>query len=246
MNMKTRIFNNLNDLNKDFTLWFKELLSEKESLSIALSGGSTPKSLFNYWSKHHADDIDWSKIKFFWGDERCVWPSDEESNYKMAKDHLFDHVPVSTKNIFRIRGENDPYREARSYEELLKNELETINGVPQFDILMLGMGDDGHTASIFPHEMNLWDSSNMCVVAMHPQTRQKRVSLSGQTINAAKHIAFLVTGAAKAKKVQAVIENNEEAQSKYPAAKAHPVSGNLTWFLDNHAAKLLKEEKDLK
>ena len=122
--MKTKIFDNLSDLNKDFTLWFKELLSEKDSLSIALSGGSTPKSLFNYWAKNHADDIDWKKIKFFWGDERCVWPSDEESNYKMTKDYLFDHIDVPAENIFRIRGENDPYKESRSYEELLRNELE--------------------------------------------------------------------------------------------------------------------------
>ena len=243
--MKTKIFDNLSDLNKDFTLWFKELLSEKDSLSIALSGGSTPKSLFNYWAKNHADDIDWKKIKFFWGDERCVWPSDEESNYKMTKDYLFDHIDVPVENIFRIRGENDPYKESRSYEELLRNELEETNelGVPQFDIVMLGMGDDGHTASIFPHEMNMWDSSNLCVVATHPETRQRRVSLSGQTINAAKHVVFLVTGAAKAKKVQAIIENNEEAKSKYPAAKVQPNSGSLTWYLDSYAGKLLKEKK---
>ncbi len=243
--MKTKIFENLSELNKDFTLWLKELLSEKETLSIALSGGSTPKSLFNYWAKNHADDIDWKKIKFFWGDERCVWPSDEESNYKMTKDYLFDHIEVPAENIFRIRGENDPYKEARSYEELLRNELEETNelGVPQFDIVMLGMGDDGHTASIFPHEMNMWDSSNLCVVATHPESRQRRVSLSGQTINAAKHVVFLVTGAAKAKKVKAIIENNEEAKSKYPAAKVAPSSGNLTWYLDSYAGKLLKEKK---
>lgn len=243
--MKTKIFDNLSELNKDFTAWLKELLSEKETLSIALSGGSTPKSLFNYWAKNHADDIDWKKIKFFWGDERCVWPSDEESNYKMTKDFLFDHIEVPAENIFRIRGENDPYKEARSYEELLRNELEETNelGVPQFDIVMLGMGDDGHTASIFPHEMNMWDSSNLCVVATHPETRQRRVSLSGQTINAAKHVVFLVTGAAKAKKVQAIIENNEDAKSKYPAAKVEPSSGSLTWYLDSYAGKLLKDKK---
>jgi 6-phosphogluconolactonase len=239
--MKTKIFDNLNDLNKDFTLWLKELLSEKENLSIALSGGNTPKSLFKYWATNHAEDIDWSKIRFFWSDERCVWPNDDDSNYKMVKENLFDHVSVSSKNIFRIRGENDPYKEARSYEDLMRNELETLNGVPQFDLLMLGMGDDGHTASIFPHEMNLWDSSNMCVVATHPQTRQRRISLSGQTINAAKRVAFLVTGAPKDKIVQAVIEDNENAQMKYPAAKVHPISGNLIWFLDGYAGRLLKK-----
>ena len=243
MTTKTKTFNNLNDLNEAFTSWLKELLSEKETLTIALSGGSTPKSLFDYWSKNHVDDIDWSKIKFFWGDERCVWPNDDESNFKVAKEHLFDHVPVKDDNIFRIRGENDPYKEARSYSELLLNEVEQVNGVPQFDILMLGMGEDGHTASIFPHEMNLWDSSNLCVVATKPKSKQMRVSLSGRTINAAKNVAFLVTGAPKAKKIQEIIEDNENAQSKYPAARVEPASGNLTWFLDNYAGRELKENK---
>ena len=242
--MKTKVFDNLNDLNKDFTLWLKELLAEKEDLSIALSGGNTPRTLFRYLATNHAEDIDWSKIKFFWSDERCVWPTDDDSNYKMAKENLFDHVPVSDKNIFRIRGENDAYKEARSYQELLQNELETINGVPQFDILMLGMGEDGHTASIFPHEMNLWDSSNMCVVATHPKTRQMRISLSGQTINAAKNVVFLVTGAPKDKIVKAIIEDNENAQEKYPAARVQPISGNLTWYLDSYAGRKLEQQLD--
>ena len=241
--MKTKTFDNLNDLNEDFTSWLKELLAEKENLSIALSGGSTPKSLFNYWSKNHSEDIEWSKIKFFWSDERCVWPNDDDSNYKMVKESLFDHVPVADNNIFRIRGENDPYKEARSYGELLVAELESVDGVPQFDIVMLGMGDDGHTASIFPHEMNLWDSSNFCVVATQPKTRQMRVSLSGLTINAAKNVVFLVTCAPKAKIVKSVIEDNEAAQSKYPAAKVSPTSGNLTWYLDGYAGRELKENK---
>ena len=242
--MKTKIFDNLNDLNEDFTLWLKELLAKKEDLSIALSGGNTPRTLFRYLATNHAKDINWSKIKFFWSDERCVWPTDDDSNYKMAKENLFDHVPVSDKNIFRIRGENDAYKEARSYQELLQNELETINGVPQFDILMLGMGEDGHTASIFPHEMNLWDSSNMCVVATHPKTRQMRISLSGQTINAAKNVVFLVTGAPKDKIVKAIIEDNEQAQEKYPAARVQPTSGNLTWYLDSYAGRKLEQQLD--
>ncbi len=241
--MEAKIFENLNDLNKEFTLWLKKLLSEKEDLTIALSGGNTPRSLFRYWATNHAEDIDWSKIKFFWSDERCVWPDDDDSNYKMAKENLFDHVPVSKDNIFRIRGENDPYKEARSYEDLLHNELEVVNNTPQFDIVMLGMGEDGHTASIFPHEMNLWESSNLCVVATHPKTRQRRVSLSGRTINAAKNVVFLVTGAPKDKIVKAVIEDNEKAQEKYPAAKVNPTSENLTWFLDGYAGRLLKEKK---
>ena len=241
--MKTKVFDNLNDLNKDFSLWLKKILAEKEDISIALSGGNTPRSLFKYLATNHSEDIDWSKIKFFWSDERCVWPDNDDSNYKMAKENLFDHLPVTEKNIFRIRGENDPYREARSYQELLLNELDAVDGVPQFDVLMLGMGEDGHTASIFPHEMNLWDSNNMCVVATHPETRQMRVSLSGKTINAAKNVVFLVTGAPKAKIIKEIIEDNENAQEKYPAARVQPASGNLTWYLDNYAGRELSKEK---
>lgn len=243
MKTKTKIFENLKDLNEGFSLWLKKIASEKETVAMALSGGSTPKSLFNYLSDNHAEDIDWSKFKFFWSDERCVWPDSDESNYKMAKEHLFDHIPVSEDNIFRIRGENDPYKEARSYSDLLLNEIDQVNGIPQFDVLMLGMGEDGHTASIFPHELNLWDSTNLCVVGSHPDTRQMRISLSGRTINAAENIAFLVTGAPKAKKVKEIIDNKEKVQSKYPAAKVQPTSGNLIWFLDGYAGRLLKEEK---
>ncbi|NLZ95338.1 MAG: 6-phosphogluconolactonase [Bacteroidales bacterium] len=241
--MKTKVFDNLNDLNEDFSLWLKKILAEKEDISIALSGGNTPRSLFKYLASNHSEDIDWSKIKFFWSDERCVWPDNDDSNFKMAKENLFDLLPVTDKNIFRIRGENDPYREARSYQDLLLNELEIVDGIPQFDVLMLGMGEDGHTASIFPHEMNLWDSNNMCVVATHPETRQMRVSLSGKTINAAKNVIFLVTGAPKAKIIQEIIEDNENALDKYPAARVKPTSGNLTWFLDNYAGRELSKEK---
>lgn len=236
--MNIQIYNNLEELNQSFTEWIKELLEEKDKLTISLSGGSTPKSLFDYWSKNHASDIDWSKLYFFWGDERCVPPTDSESNYKMTRDHLLNHVPVPEKNIFRIKGENEPAEEAINYSETLEKELEMVNGIPSFDLVILGMGDDGHTASIFPYEMNLWDSKKHCVVGTHPDSGQKRVSLSGTTINNAKNIAFLVTGAGKAEKVKEIVGGSEGSE-KYPAARVEPASGNLFWFMDKEAAKLL-------
>jgi len=118
-------------------------------------------------------EIRLDKIKFFWGDERCVPPTHAESNYKMTKDHSFDFVPVTPENIFRILGENDPDTEAKRYGETLKRELATVNGIPSFDIMMLGMGDDGHTASIFPHQIDLWYSEDLCVTATHPVSGQK-------------------------------------------------------------------------
>ena len=223
-----------------FTDWLKSVLNEKNgTISIALSGGNTPKALFDFWVAQHKNDIDWNKIKFFWGDERCVLPNDEQSNYKMTKEHLFDFLPIPEKNIFRIKGEDDSELEAKRYSEILQNELDSVGGVPSFDIVMLGMGDDGHTASIFPNRIDLWESPEICLVASHPQSGQKRVSLSGKTINAAQNVAFLVTGKNKAEKVKAIIENHTEAKKVYPAAKVAPISGNLLWFLDEEAANLL-------
>lgn len=238
--MEVKVFNTLNELNEAFTAWMKEILKQRKSITVCLSGGSTPKSLFDYWAKHHKNDIDWSNIKFFWGDERCVPPTHDESSYKMTKEHLFDHVPVPSEHIFRIQGENSPETEVKRYAEILRKELDAPNGTPSFDLLMLGMGDDGHTASIFPHEIALWRSPEICVVGTHPETGQKRVSLSGKTINAAKRIAFLVTGEKKAEKVKEIINNPETSAKKYPAALVQPESGDLYWFLDKKAASSLR------
>ncbi len=238
--MEKLIFENLEQLNQSFTKLIKEILAQQDRVTIALSGGSTPKSLFNYWANNHKDDINWSSIYLFWGDERCVPPTDQESNYKMTKDHLLDFVPIPPQNIFRIQGENNPADEAQRYAEVLKNELTQANNLPSFDLVMLGMGDDGHTASIFPHEMHLWNSNKTCVVATHPTSGQNRVSITGEIINNAKRVAFLVTGANKAEKVKVIIQSQAMVKDTYPAARVNPTSGKLYWFLDEEATKLLK------
>ena len=235
--MEIQIFSSLNELNKSFTEWFKEVDSSGKQITVALSGGSTPKSLFGYWSSLPEGEIDWTNIKFFWGDERCVAPEDSESNFKMTKEHLFNNINIPKENIFRIKGENNPTDEAKRYGELLNSELEQQNGTPVFDIVILGMGDDGHTASIFPHEIELWNNENNCVTATHPDSGQKRVSLTGNVINAAKNVVFLVTGSNKADKVKEIIEQPEVAEKKYPAALVQPDSDNLYWYLDEAAAE---------
>jgi len=237
--MDIRIFKNTDELNRVFTDLLKSVLAKKGAVNLGLSGGSTPKSLFKYWSDRHANDIDWSAIRFFWGDERCVPPTDDESNFKMTKVYLFENLNIPESNIFRIHGEEVPATEAERYSGVLTDQLESVDGVPSFDILMLGMGDDGHTASIFPYEMDLWDSNDICVVATHPVSGQKRVSLSGKVINAAKYITFLVTGESKAQKVKEIMQHREQAQAIYPAARVAPQNGKLIWFLDNKAAEKL-------
>ena len=124
--------------------------------------------IFDVLAEQFKDRIDWSMIHFYWGDERCVPPTDEQSNYKMTVTHLFSKVNVPDANIHRILGEADPLAEAMRYANLLEINLDRVNGIPQFDLVLLGMGDDGHTASIFPHEIELWNADDHCG-SHHPE-----------------------------------------------------------------------------
>jgi len=216
-----------------------EKVNTSEVFHWSLSGGSTPKLLFSLLAERYADKIEWNKVHFYWGDERCVPPTDEDSNYKMTKERLFDPLNIAEKNIHRIMGESEPAEEAKRHEEELKNSLPlNESGLPVFDLIMLGMGDDGHTASIFPHEMQLLDSSNICEVATHPVSGQKRITITGEVINAAKEIAFLVTGENKAEKIDDIFYGKERSKT-YPAYHIKPSSGKLAWYLDSEAASQL-------
>jgi 6-phosphogluconolactonase len=233
--MEIKIFKDKNEVAEQFSAYFTDLVNGKDTFHVALSGGSTPKIVFDVLAAKHGTEIDWSKIHFYWGDERCVPPTDDQSNYKMTVEHLFSKIKVPEKNVHRVLGEADPTREAMRYANLLEINLDRVKGVPQFDLVILGMGDDGHTASIFPHEIELWDASDHCVVATHPDTGQKRVSVNGKVINTAKEVAFLVTGESKAEKVDE-IHNKTSGFEKYPASLVNPQSGKLIWFLDKKAA----------
>lgn len=227
-------------LSEGFTNFLvKVVLQEKAKNRIALSGGSTPKAIFDYWSENCRDVLPWQDMYFFWGDERMVLPDDGMSNYGMARKHLFDRVPVPQNNIFRIYGENEANDEALYYSSLLEDEVELQNGIPSFDLLMLGLGEDGHTVSVFPYQIGLWDSAEFCVVANHPESQMDRVTITGQVVNNAQYVAFLVTGKNKAQRVQDIIRHRERFADLYPAARVNPVSQELHWFLDEEAASLL-------
>ncbi|WP_421824762.1 6-phosphogluconolactonase [Flagellimonas oceanensis] len=238
--MDLKIYKDKQEVAEEFSSYFVNQLQDKEAFYVALSGGSTPKIVFDVLAENFANKVDWSKVHFYWGDERCVPPSDEESNFKMTVEHLFSKIEVPKENINRILGEKDPISEAMRYANLLEIDLDRVEEVPQFDLVILGMGDDGHTASIFPHQIELWDADDHCVVATHPDSGQKRVSINGKVINAAKEVIFLVTGASKAKKVEAVVEKSEGSDA-YPASLVNPSSGNLVWFLDEEAAAKLNQ-----
>ncbi|RDY61248.1 6-phosphogluconolactonase [Flagellimonas nanhaiensis] len=233
--MDLRVYKDKQEVAEQFSNYFAEKVNKAETFHVALSGGSTPKIVFDVLAQNFSEKIAWKNIHFYWGDERCVPPTDEQSNYKMTVEHLFSKIAVPQENIHRILGENDPNREALRYANLLEINLDRVEDVPQFDLVILGMGDDGHTASIFPHEIELWNAQDHCVVATHPDTGQKRVSINGKVINMAKEVAFLVTGSSKAEKVKAISEKTEGFEA-YPASLVNPKSGNLIWFLDEKAA----------
>lgn len=207
----------------------------KATFHCALSGGSTPKILFDYMAERYKDSPLWTRMHFYWGDERCVAPDHEESNYKMAKERLFDKVPVPEANIHRIKGENDPEQEASRYAEELAEHMPLQDGQPVFDMIILGMGGDGHTASIFPHQMELLTSESICEVATHPESGQKRVTLTGPMINAGHEVAFLVTGEGKQEKISEIFHKTGSWEM-YPAAHINPELGILQWFIDEAAA----------
>lgn len=233
--MELKIYDTKMDVAQHFSAYLATLVETKEIIHIALSGGSTPKIVFDCLAKDYQNKIDWTKVHFYWGDERCVPPTDTESNYRMTQEHLLSKIQIPETNVKRILGENDPKEEAVRYASLLRQELPFVNEIPQFDLVILGMGDDGHTASIFPHEIQLWDSKHFCEVAVHPDSGQRRISLTGKVINNARMVSFLVTGSGKAEKVQEIIQK-EGAFDTYPAYLVAPNSGNLVWFLDAPAA----------
>ncbi len=226
---------------RDFAVHFENWLADKDEVYIALSGGSTPAVLFRLWAEEYRDKIDWEKIHFFWGDERCVPPDDEESNYKMADDLFLSAVGVPSCNIHRLRGELPAEAEAGRYGEEIRECLPEQAGWPVFDLVMLGMGGDGHTASIFPEQLELMEAQDVCALAQHPVTGQERITLTGKVLNNAREVAFLVTGKSKAAKVAAIL-NQDEAAKAYPAAHVQPVNGQLHWFMDQKAAQRVDEK----
>ncbi len=220
---------------ESFTNWFVDLIGSSESLHVALSGGSTPKIVFDELASRQLSKSDWEKVHLYWGDERCVPPDDSESNYRMTVEHLLSKIEIPENNIHRIKGEENPVKEAKRYAEVLQKELPKKDGFPRFDLVILGLGDDGHTASIFPHEIDLWNADGLCEVAEHPETGQKRITITGKIINHAANIAFLVTGESKVEKVGEIIDKRGGFES-YPATLVQPVNGKLFWFLDEPAA----------
>ncbi len=209
----------------------------ERTFHIALSGGSTPLSIFKQLVETTGRE-EWSNIHLYWVDERCVPPDNDQSNFLHAKNRLIDPLGIPEDQVHRIHGEGEPSMESTRYGQLLLDQLPIVNGVPVFDWIWLGLGADGHTASIFPHELNLWNAEEPCVVATHPETGQKRISITGNLINAASRVSFVVAGEGKASIVNEIMMK-EGKFMEYPAFYVAPGSKNLEWFLDQDAASWL-------
>lgn len=235
----TKIFADNPTVAAEFAKCFRDYINncDAETVTVCLSGGSTPKLLFQELAANHRDAIQWSRVHFFWGDERCVQPDDEQSNFGQCKALLLDKIEIPAANIHRVMGENDPQAEAVRYgQTILEHVHVNDQSLPEFDLMILGMGGDGHTASIFPHQMELMTSEKICEVAVHPESGQLRVSVTGPVINAAKEVVFLITGAGKAEVLATVVDGSG---TQYPATHVKPKDGDLVFFLDEAAAAKL-------
>jgi 6-phosphogluconolactonase len=212
--------------------------------TIALSGGSTPKSLFNLLATNARNTMPWDRTFFFWGDERHVPPTDPDSNYRMADEAMLSKIPVAAANIFRIETENpDAAAAAAAYEKTLQNFFSLVPGeFPRFDLILLGMGPDGHTASLFPGTAGLQEKSRLVIANWVEKLKTHRLSFTFPVLNAAACVAFLVSGTDKAPALHAVLESDAPGE-QYPAKQVHPTDGKLIWLLDRAAASQLVETK---
>jgi 6-phosphogluconolactonase len=209
--------------------------STQAHFHIALSGGNSPKGLFKKISKKYAGVIQWERVHFWWGDERCVSPDSEASNFKMTSDYLLSKISIPENNIHRIKGEAEPESEAVRYSDEINKALTLRDGSPVFDLIILGLGDDGHTASIFPDQIELFEDAKICTVAQHPISGQNRITLTGHVLNNASRIFFLVTGENKSMRISEIMNDNDAAKL-LPAYYISPKNGELIWFLDEPAA----------
>jgi 6-phosphogluconolactonase len=206
---------------------------------IALSGGTTPETLYRtLTAPAFADRFDWSRTIFFFGDERCVPPNDPRSNYALAKKTLFTPLNIMPSQVYRMAGESsDPQAAAFEYEQQLRLATKTASSAqPSLDLVLLGLGEDGHTASLFPGASILRGHQRVIAVTQSPKDPPNRLTMTLAAINRASVILFLVTGAGKAGVVRAILDPRTEAERQLPAAMVSPEEGRLIWFLDQAAA----------
>ncbi len=218
----------------------KEAVAQRGRFTIALSGGSTPKNLFNLLATNARNVLPWDRTFFFWGDERHVPPTDPDSNYRMADEAMLSKIPVAAGNVFRIAAENpDADGAAEAYEQTLRKFFQLEPGqIPVFDLILLGMGPDGHTASLFPESAGLQEKRRLVIANWVEKLKTSRLTLTLPVLNAARCVAFLVSGTDKATVLKTVLEEDAPGE-QYPSKLIQPSKGKLIWLVDRAAASAL-------
>ena len=226
---------------KIFAVGAAEAVSARGRFTAALSGGKTPVALYTLLAKApFVSQIPWSHVHLFWGDERCVPPDHGDSNYRMTRESLLDHVPIPPANVHRMQGDMDPVEAAARYEKQLRDFFAPHGeALPVFDFILLGLGEDGHTASLFPGTRAIRESSRW-VVGHHVDAHKGwRITLTPPVINAARTVVFIAAGAGKAAVLKEILEGPFRPDT-LPAQIVRPAGGTLLWMLDREAAAQLK------
>jgi 6-phosphogluconolactonase len=222
----------------EFAVRAKNSVAQTGRFTVSLSGGSTPKSLYSALAGTTFASLPWNKIFFFWGDERHVPPDSPDSNYRMVNNALLSKVPVPAENIFRVHAEEkDANAVAEEYEKQVSNFFKLKPGeFPSFDLVLLGLGPDGHTASLFPDSAGLKEEKRIFIANRVEKMDTDRLTFTYPVLNAAACDMFLVSGESKTEKVRKILEEHQD----FPAAKVAPKEGDLLWFMDKAAAGNIK------
>ena len=211
-------------------------LAQRDFAHVALAGGSTPRAVNALLvAEPRRARVEWDRVVFWFGDERCVPPDDDESNYKMNRETLLDPLGIHAAQVHRMRGEDDPGAAAADYDVVLRREL---GETPRLDLILLGMGPDGHTASLFPGTITAIDKDKHCIAHYVPHLDRWRMTLTPRAINAAQNVAITAGGAEKADALHGVLEGPKQTDV-YPAQLVHPTNGELRWLVDAAAAAKL-------
>lgn len=237
-----RIFPSQQELFRGAAETFSRLANEaihaQGKFNVALSGGNTPRGLHHEVVAEYAGKVPWDKVFFFWGDERHVPPDFPESNFRMAKETLLSKLPIFSDHVFRIAGElPDAEQAALLYEDTLRNQIHSASGeFPRFDLMLQGIGGDGHTASLFPGTKALGEKTRFVVGNWVEQHSTWRITVTYPVINNAANVMFLVDGAGKAGIVKKALQ---DLSANLPCQKVQPANGNLMWYLDAAAGSKL-------
>jgi 6-phosphogluconolactonase len=222
---------------QEFARAAESAIRDRGRFTVALSGGNTPRALYALLAAEYKDKIPWSKTHIFFGDERSVPPDHPESNFRMANEALLSKISIPAGNVHRVRTELGPEAAAEDYDRQLRQEFSlTGQAFPRFDLILLGLGDDGHTASLFPGSAALAETSRLVVANWVEKFNTFRITLTYPVLNHVAEIVFLVSGAGKAQILKEVLKSPE---TKYPSQRIQPEDGRLLWLVDQDAARLL-------